>query len=78
MDSLEQFTRRLEQEFEDLSEGTLKENTEFRKIPNWSSMHALIIIAMVDTEYDVRLTGEDIRNCITVNDIYKIVSSRKV
>lgn len=77
MDSLENFTRRLEQEFEDLPEGTLNGNTEFRKIPNWSSMHALIIIAMVDTEYDVRLTGEDIRKCNTVTDIYNIVKSRK-
>lgn len=76
MDSLAEFTTKLEKEFEDLEPGTLKPDTNMRQMPNWSSMHALIIIALIDTEYDVKITGEDLRNCNTVNDVYNITKSR--
>jgi acyl carrier protein len=76
MDSLTEFTTKLEKEFEDLEPGTLKPETNMRELPNWSSMHALIIIALIDTEYDVKITGEDLRKCNTVTDAYDIVKSR--
>jgi len=77
MDNIQTFTGKLEQEFEDMEPGTLKPETSFRQIPNWSSMHALIIIALADTEYDTKLTGEDLRQCTTVSDVYKIIQSRQ-
>lgn len=76
MDSLAEFTAKLEKEFEDLEPGSLKPGTNMRELPNWSSMHALIIIALIDTEYDVKVTGEDLRNCNTVTDVYNVVKSR--
>jgi acyl carrier protein len=76
MDDIQNFAGKIEAEIEDMEKGSLKPETEFRKIENWSSMHALIIIALVDTEYDVRLTGDDLRQCVTINDIYTIVKSR--
>ena len=27
----------------------------------WSSMHALLVMAMAESEYDVSITGEDLR-----------------
>lgn len=77
METIEQFIQKLESEFEDLQPGTLQPGTIFRNVPNWSSMHALIIIAKADTEYGVRLTGEDIRSCQTVQDIYRAIESKQ-
>jgi acyl carrier protein len=43
----------------------------------WSSMHALILIALVDNHYDVLLTGEELKNALTVQDLFDVISKRK-
>lgn len=73
---LDEFITKIENEIDELPKGSLKPDTNYRQIPEWSSMHALIIIALCETEYDVTLTGEDLRSCNTVNDLYTLVKSR--
>lgn len=51
--------------------------TKFHDLDEWTSLTALSIIAMVDDEYDVRIKGDDIRNSVTIEDLYNIVASRK-
>lgn len=70
------FIGQLENEFEELKPGTLQQNTSFKDLDEWSSMYALIIIALIDTEYDVVLTGEDLSSISTVEELYNIVESR--
>jgi acyl carrier protein len=61
-----------------LPAGTLKAVTGFRDIPEWGSMHALIIIAVVDTEYNVLLNGEDLRKAATIKDLFEVIQNKKV
>ena len=72
-----EFIKKLEREFEELRPGTLKPETSFRDLKEWSSMHALIIIALIDTEYDVTLTGEDLKSSNTVRELFNIVQQKK-
>ncbi len=76
MMSIEEFIALLEKEFEDLPPGTLKPGTNYRDIPNWSSMHALIIIAFVDANFNVELTATDLRNTQTIQELYNIIQSK--
>ena len=48
MTTIEEFTKGLEVEFEDVEPGTLSPDMNYKNIKGWSSMHALIIIAFVD------------------------------
>lgn len=73
---INEFILKLEAEFEDVPKGTLTAQTSFRDMPEWSSMHALIIIALIDTEYGVTLNGEDLRSAVTVQDLFNIITSR--
>jgi acyl carrier protein len=66
---------KLETEFE-LPAKTLKAETDFRDIPEWGSMHALIIIAVVDTEFGITLNGEDMKKSSTINDLYNVIKSK--
>jgi len=75
--SLEIFVKQVEEEIEDLEPGTLTADKDYRTIEQWSSMYALILIAMIDTEYDVTITGEDLKKCITLRDLYNTVLSKK-
>ena len=77
MITVEEFTVRIEEEFEVLEPGSLKPDTDYHNMEEWDSMHALILIALVDTEFDIRITGNDIKESKTVRDIYQLVLDRK-
>lgn len=77
MDDISTFIKKIEAEIEELTPGSLQPETNYRDIPEWSSMHALIIIALSETDYDVTLTGEDLRKCLTVQNLYDLIKSRK-
>lgn len=72
MISIEEFTKGLEVEFEDLEPGTLSSDTNFRSIKGWSSMHALIIIAYIDANCNALLNGADLKSAQTIQDLYNI------
>jgi acyl carrier protein len=74
--TIEDFITKIEAEFVDFAPGKLKAESNFREIFEWSSVNALILIAMVNTEYDVELTADDLRNSKTVQDLFNIVKSR--
>mgnify|MGYP003323149402 CR=1 FL=1 len=56
---------------------TLKPETIFAELDEWSSLTALSIIAMVDEEYEVTLKGDDIKKSLTIQDLFDTVKSRK-
>jgi acyl carrier protein len=72
-----QFIKDFELLFDEVEEGTINLDTVFRDIDEWSSLIALTLIAMVDENYDIKLTGDDIRESITVGDVYTKLESKK-
>lgn len=73
---IEDFITRLEGEYEDLKPGILKPGSVFREVFEWNSINALILIAMVKTEYDVTINAEDIASSKTVEDLFNIIRKR--
>ena len=67
---IEDLIEKLEAEFDEIKPGSLNENTSFKDLEEWSSMQALVVIALVDEHYEVALSGEDLMQCETVKDIY--------
>lgn len=74
---LDQFIQNFIDQFEDMDANTITPQTAFKDLDEWSSLSALSIIAMADEEYGVMLKGEDIRNAVTVEDLFNIIKSRK-
>jgi acyl carrier protein len=74
--NIEEFIKHIEDEFDDVKPGVLKPESNFREVFEWNSINALILIAMVKTEYDVTLSADDLIKSKTVEDIYSIVDSR--
>ena len=73
---INQFVNDFEEIFEETEAGFFRPATKFRDIEEWSSLGALSVIAMVDEKYQVRLTGDDIRNSLTIEDIFNVVKIR--
>lgn len=77
MMSIEEFILKLEKEFDDVPLGTLKPVTNYKQMEQWTSMHALIIIAFIDSEFDLILRSEDLKNTETILDLYRIIEQKK-
>lgn len=63
--------------FDDTDASLITATTKFRDLEEWNSLVALSLIAMVDEEYQLKLTGEEIRISNTVEDLYNKVSEKK-
>ena len=55
---------------------SIKPETEFRKLEEWGSMLALIVIAMIDAELGKTITAEDLKSANTVADLFEIVNNK--
>ena len=73
---LSEFILNVEEQFMETDPGIIQGTTVFRDLEEWSSLIALMIIAMVDEKYEVILTGDDIRNSQTIQDIFDKVQSK--
>ena len=73
---LYQFVNDFAELFEETDAAIIKPETKFRDIEEWSSLGALSVIAMVDEKYNVRLTGDDLRNSSTIEDIFNLVRKK--
>ncbi len=51
--------------------------TEFRSIPNWSSLNALLVVSRINDETDVLISTSDLANCKTLKDIFQRVKDSK-
>jgi acyl carrier protein len=76
MDSKE-FLENFEMQFDEVDSNSLTMETVYRDIPEWSSLSALLVIAMISTEYDVVINGDTIRNSNTIGDLFEFVKSKK-
>ncbi len=74
--TIEEFIELLYEEFEDLEPGVLIPDTNFRDLDEWSSMHALILIAIVDTNFDLVLDGEDLSRVETIQELYDLIEQK--
>jgi acyl carrier protein len=51
-------------------------DTDFRDIDDWDSLTALGVISMIDDEYNVKLSGEELKSSNSVRDIFNIVKTK--
>lgn len=74
--TLEEFVKRFADEFDETPSEQFQASTNFKDLEEWGSLTALSIIAMVDEEFDKRITGADIRNCKTIEELYRLIISK--
>lgn len=55
----------------------LTSNTLYKELDEWSSLIALSIIAMVDEEYNITISGDDIRKSNTIEDLFNAIQSKQ-
>lgn len=69
------FIEKIAEQFDDVNVEQLNSETKFRELDGYTSLVALLIITMIDEEYDVTVTGDDMKKQVTISDLYNFVSS---
>lgn len=73
---MEDFIQKFAALFEDADTSIFDANTRFHEVDEWCSLLGLQTMAMVSEEYDVQLRADDIRNAITIQDLYNTIQSK--
>lgn len=75
---IKEFIKNLENTIEDVEANTISEELDFQNdLEQWDSMAALTVLAMIDTEYEVVLNGEDLTKCKNVKDLFDTICKKK-
>ena len=73
---MEEFIKNFANQFDDMDLSEFQPETKFRDLEEWSSLAALSVMAMIDEEYNVQINGNDMRNALTIGDLYNIVKNK--
>ena len=76
MKTLDEFVELFAEQFDFTDPSTISSSTAYHDLDEWSSLTGLSVIAMVDEEFDVALKGDDVRNSVTVEDLYNRVVAK--
>ena len=73
---IKEFIENFANQFDDTDASVFTPETKYHDLEEWSSLIGLSVIAMVDDEYDVTLKGNDVKNSVTIEDLFNIVKER--
>ena len=76
MKTLEEFVALFAEQFDDTDASEITATTVFHDLDEWSSLIGLSVVAMVDEEFDVALKGDDVKDSVTVEDLYNRVIAK--
>jgi len=74
--NLTEFIKHFAEQFDDEPISNFAPETRFRDIEEWDSLHAMMIMAMVNEKYKVKITPEELRNSQTVAEVYEVVKAK--
>lgn len=64
------------EQFDNTPRDSFAPQTKFKELDEWDSLTTLSVIAMVDEEFGIKITGADIRAAETIEDLYNRVTTK--
>ena len=63
-------------QFDDTDASEIQVETKFHDLDEWGSLIGMSVIAMAKTQYGKTITGKEIRECETVEDLFNLIASK--
>jgi acyl carrier protein len=73
---LKDFVSIFADQFDDTDPSEILADTRFHELDEWGSLIGMSVIAMAKTQYGKTITGKEIRECETVEDLYNLIASK--
>lgn len=74
--NINQFIQDFASCFEDTDLSEFQATTNFKNLDEWDSLTTLAIIGMCNKKYNVKVTGSEIREANTIEDIFNLAASK--
>jgi acyl carrier protein len=71
-----EFLNNFANQFDETEQSVFNLKTNFKELNEWSSLTALSVMAMIDEEYGIMLSGNEINVANTIEDLFKLVEQK--
>lgn len=73
---IKEFIQNFADQFDDTPASEFTKDTVFHELDEYSSLIALSIISMIDDEYGVTLSGNEMKAAVTIEDLFNTVNAK--
>jgi acyl carrier protein len=73
---LNEFMTAFAEQFDDTDASEITPDCEFHELEEYSSLTGMGIIAMAKTQFGKTITGKEIRESVTVEDLFNLINSK--
>jgi len=73
---INQFVKLLASQFEDSDIQNIDASTDFRKLETWDSLTAFSVQSMIEDEFNVTITQEELNASNTVSELLELIGSK--
>ena len=73
---IKEFIEHFAEQFDETDTSEFKPETVFHDLEEYTSLIALSIILMVDEEYSVTIDGNEMKSCVTIEDLFNLVQKK--
>ena len=70
---LNDFVKNFAYQFDDTDESEIMADTNFKELDEWCSMIGLSVLNMIEKKYGVKLTFDEMKAAVTVEDLYNAI-----
>lgn len=70
------FLANFAEQFEDTDPSEIQLDTKFHDLDEWSSLVGMTILAMAKVSYNKTISGEELKKCVTVQDVYNLIKNK--
>lgn len=74
---INEFLKNFVDQFDDLEIDQVKPESVMRDFDEWSSMIGLSLLNMADKEYGVKLTFDELKHAITVQNLFDTIQKKQ-
>lgn len=71
------FANKFREQFIDGDSITVLPETAFRQLPSWDSLTGMSVLVMIQDEYGVEITDEELKQTNTVEELFNVVNRKK-
>lgn len=73
---LNEFVANFAEQFDDTDASEIQASTVFHDLEEWSSLTGMGVIALARTQYGKTITGKELKNCETVEDVFNLINNK--
>lgn len=73
---LKKFVIEFADQFDETDPSEITAETLFHDLDEWDSLVALAVLNMTEKKYGKKITFDEMKKCVTVEDLFKVVESK--